>query len=168
MAMLIAGGAIVAAAALVVALTTLGGSSSGNAATGSTKSTGPGAGTRSKKGSHKASSKAPRKAPVLSPAETSVVVLNATEAEGLAHRTASELQQNGYSQATAMNGKPPGQSQVSVVEYASGHRAEAAGVARSAGVTQVQPVEAAVTALAGSADVVVIVGADKDREASSP
>jgi hypothetical protein len=35
-------------------------------------------------------------------------------------------------------------------------------------VTHVLPVEAAVTALAGSANVVVIVGADKEKETSSP
>jgi hypothetical protein len=93
-------------------------------------------------------------------------VLNATEAEGLAHRTASALQQSGYSQATALDGKPPGSGQVSVVEYVSGHQAEAEGVARSVAVTHVEPIEAAVTALAGSANVVVIVGADK--AASSP
>ena len=75
-----------------------------------------------------------------------MAVLNATEAEGLAHRIASELQQSGYSQATALDGKPPGSGQVSVVEYASGHQAEAEGVAHSLSVTHVQPIEAAVSA----------------------
>ena len=93
-------------------------------------------------------------------------MLNATEAEGLAHRTASELQQNGYSQAAALNGRPPGSGQVTVVEYVGGHQAEAEGVARSLSVTHVLPIEAGVSALAGSANVVVIVGADK--AASSP
>jgi LytR cell envelope-related transcriptional attenuator len=166
--LLIAGVAVLAAAALAVALTALGGSSSGKAATSSTTAPSEHGGSRSKKRPHKPSPKPEPKAPLVSPAETSVAVLNATEAEGLAHRTASELQQNGYSQATALNGKPPGQDQVSVVEYASGHRAEAEAVARSAAVTRVQPLEAGVTALAGSANVVVIVGADKDKEASSP
>ena len=101
------------------------------------------------------------KAPALGPAETTVAVLNATEAEGLAQRTATTLQQNGYSQAAALYGKPPGSGQVSVVEYASGHKPEAEGVARSAEVTQVQPIESAVSALANSANVVLIVGADK-------
>jgi hypothetical protein len=167
-ALLIAGVAVVAAAAVAVALTALGGSSSGKAATSSTTAASEHGGARSKKRPHKASPKPAPKASLVSPAETSVAVLNATEAEGLAHRTASELQQNGYSQATALNGKPPGQDQVSVVEYAGGHQAEAEAVARSAAVTRVQPIEAGVTALAGSATVVVIVGADKDREASSP
>jgi hypothetical protein len=158
----------VTAAVLVVALTSLGGSPGGKAATTSAKVTTVRGVPRTKRRSHKSSSKAPSKAPAVSPAETSVAVLNATEAEGLAHRTASALQQNGYSQATALNGKPPGSGQVSVVEYVSGHQAEAEGVARSANVTHVEPIEAAVTALAGSANVVVIVGADKEKETTNP
>ena len=155
---------IVVAALAAVAVTALGGSSSGKAETASAKTAAARGGAGSKRSSHKA---APQ-VPTVSPAETTVTVLNATEAEGLAHRTASELQQNGYSEATAMNGKPPGSGLLSVVEYVGGHKAEAEGVARSADVTHVEPIEAAVTALAGSANVVVIVGADKDKEASSP
>ena len=48
-----------------------------------------------------------------------------------------------------------------VVQYSSGHQAEAEGVAHSLDVSQVQPLEPAVATLAGSASVVVIVGADK-------
>jgi hypothetical protein len=156
-------GVVVLAAAVVVALSTLGGSSSPKRATGSltTGTTVPSSSTKAKKHAHKPAVKQAPPAPTVSPAETNVAVLNATEAEGLAHRTASELQQNGYSQATALNGKPPGSGQVSVVEYASGHQAEAEAVAHSASITHVLPVEAAVTALASSASVVVIVGQDK-------
>jgi hypothetical protein len=156
--------AIVAVAAVVVALTSLGGSSKPKHGTSTTTTSASRTSTTgAKHASHKAAKPAP-KAPAVSPAETSVAVLNATEAEGLAHRTAIALQQNGYSQAEALNGKPPGSGQVSVVEYTSGHQAEAEGVARSASITHVLPIEAAVTALAGSADVVVIVGADKEHE----
>jgi hypothetical protein len=164
---LIAGGALVVAA-VVVALTSLGGSKGGRAATNAATTTAQRAATHAAKRAHKAASKPAPKAPAVSPAETTVAVLNATEAEGLARRLASTLQQNGYSQATALYGKPPGSDQVSVVEYASGHQAEAEGVAHSISVTHVLPIEAAVTALAGSANVVVIVGADKEKETSSP
>ncbi len=158
---LIAGGLIVVAAAVAVALTSLGGSSGGKV-TNTSASTAKQRGTPSStRHSHKTSPKSAAGTPAVSPAETNVAVLNATEAEGLARRTASALQQNGYSQAVALNGHPPGSGQVSVVEYASGHQAEAEAVARSASVTDVQPIEAAVTALAGSASVVLIVGADK-------
>ena len=163
MAAIIGGAVVVVAAAVVVALSTLGGSSGPKVATSSaaTNTTAHSGATQAKKYSHKAATKPAPKAPTVSPAETTVAVLNATEAEGLAHRTASALQQNGYSQAAALSGKPPGSGQVSVVEYASGHQAEAEAVARSASITHVLPIEAAVTALAGSASVVVIVGQDK-------
>ena len=120
--------AVVVAAAAVVAVTSLGASSSGKRAVAASTTVNGGASPA--KRSHKPH-KAAAKAPSVPPAETSVAVLNATEAEGLAHRTASALQQNGYSQATALQGKPPGSGQVSVVEYASGHEAEAEGVAQS-------------------------------------
>jgi hypothetical protein len=88
-------------------------------------------------------------------------VLNGTEKAGLAHHVSAELQQRGYSQAAALSGTPPGSNQVSAVQYASGHQADAEGVAHALGITQVQPLEGTVEALAGSAKVVVIVGADK-------
>jgi hypothetical protein len=90
-----------------------------------------------------------------------VAVLNGTETTGLAHRVSGELQQAGYSQAAALAGRPPGANQQTVVEYTSGHRGEAEGVARSLNVSQVQAIEPSVSSLAGSANVVVIVGADR-------
>ncbi len=155
---LIAGGLVVVAALAALAVTLLGGSSSGGKATTTSATTATGQAVTH--ASHK-SHKAVAKAPAVNPAETNVAVLNATESEGLAHRTAIQLKQGGYSQATALNGKPPGSGQVSVVEYTGGHRPEAEAVARSVSVTHVLPIEAGVTALAGSASVVVIVGADK-------
>jgi LytR cell envelope-related transcriptional attenuator len=93
--------------------------------------------------------------------ETSVTVLNGTETTGLAHRTASQLQQDGYSRATAVSGQPPGSNQTTAVEYSSGHKADAEGIAQALGVTQTQPLESTVAALAPSASVVVVVGQDK-------
>ena len=90
-----------------------------------------------------------------------MAVLNGTETTGLAHHISAELQQSGYSQATALNGRPPGANQVTVVEYASGHQAEASGVAHSL-VGDARAADGIVGgALAGSANVVVIVGHDK-------
>jgi hypothetical protein len=103
------------------------------------------------------------------PAETDVIVLNGTEATGLAARVASQLQQGGYSQAAARYGRPPGANDATVVEYASGHQADAEGVAHSLSVSHVQPVEQAVAALSGGAKVVVIVGADQvEQSTTSP
>jgi hypothetical protein len=89
-----------------------------------------------------------------------VTVLNGTETEGLAHRTAAELQRRGYSQAVALGGKPTGANQATVVEYAPSERKDAEDVARTLSVSTVQPLEESVSALADSAQVVVIVGAN--------
>jgi LytR cell envelope-related transcriptional attenuator len=160
--MMIVGGLIVLAAVVVGAVTALGGSSGGKTKTPATVNTATRTTATQPVHTHKtAASKPAAKTSALSPAETTVAVLNATETEGLAGRTASALQQSGYSQAAAVYGKPPGSGQVSIVEYASGHQAEAESVAHSAEVTHVQPIEAAVAALASSANVVLIVGADK-------
>jgi LytR cell envelope-related transcriptional attenuator len=156
----IVGGVVIGVAALVFALTSLGGSSSGKGATTSTSTTGKHVAKAHGKSSSTRSSSKPA-AGAASPAETSVAVLNGTETSGLAHRISEQLHQGGYSQATALNGRPPGANQVTVVEYASGHRADAAGVASALGVGQAQPMEATVSSLAGSATVVVIVGLDK-------
>jgi hypothetical protein len=90
-----------------------------------------------------------------------VAVLNGTETTGLAHNISGNLRQSGYTQATALNGRPPGANQVTVVEYTRGHEADAQGVARSLDVSRVQPIEASTASLSGSAAVVVIVGLDK-------
>jgi hypothetical protein len=160
---LVVGGVVAAGAAAAIALGAVGGSSKHKTTSTDTTLTSARRSHRqvAPPATHKVTPNPTPKAPTVSPAETNVAVLNATEAEGLAHRTASALQQNGYSQATALNGRPPGSGQVSVVEYASGHQAEAEGVARSLTISHVLPIEAGVTALAGSADVVVIVGADR-------
>jgi hypothetical protein len=93
-------------------------------------------------------------------AAMTVTVLNGTETEGLAHRTAAALQRRGYSQAVALGGKPTGANQATVVEYAPGERRDAEDVARAVSVSTVQPLEESVSALADSAQVVVIVGAN--------
>jgi hypothetical protein len=96
---------------------------------------------------------------------TYVVVLNGTGVTGLAHQVSGQLHQSGYSQATALAGRPAGTNQVTVVEYTGGHRADAQGVARSLGLTRTQPIEASVASLSGSAPVVVVVGADRASSA---
>lgn len=156
-------GVLAAAAAIALVLSSGGGSSHAKSAATASTSTVANAGGTHAKAHRRASTTASTKAApaAANPAETNVAVLNGTETTGLAHRVSGALQQRGYSQAAALNGRPPGANQTSVVEYASGHQAEAQGVARSLAVTQVQPIEAAVASLAGAAKVVVIVGADK-------
>jgi hypothetical protein len=148
---------LVVAVAIVVALTSLGGSKRPRAATTAASTTSAQGAAKHAKAHHKTTTVA---APANA-AEIQVAVLNGTETTGLAHRVSSELQQVGYSQAGALNGSPPGSNQVTVVEYAGGHQGDAESVAHSLSVTHVQPLESGVTSLAGSASVVVIVGADK-------
>ena len=142
---MIIGGVLVGVAAIVLVVSSIGGGSSSNSTTGAASTTaaraaGTGGG---------------------SAANLRVVVLNGTATNGLAHLVAGELRQHGYSRAAPLGGRPAGANQVTVVEYAGGHRTEAQAVARSVHATQVQPIEGAVSSLAGSASVVVIVGADR-------
>ncbi len=97
--------------------------------------------------------------PASNPSETHVVVLNATETAGLATRLAGDLQQSGYTLATALDGQPSGRS-TTVVEYAPGHRADARHVAQTLGVSRTQPLESSIGLDGGSAMVVVIAGSD--------
>jgi hypothetical protein len=148
------------AAAAVLLVKSLGGSSGGSSGATSTAANT----TRASSGHHaKGHAKAPVRAsaPTTNPAETVVDVLNATATTGLAHRVAGDLQRSGYSQATALAGQPPGANQVTLVEYASGHQGDAEGVARSISASHVQPLESSIAAMAPSASVVVIVGADR-------
>jgi len=155
----IAGVVLVAVAAVVLAVVALGGGSSARKGSTASATATPASGSHA--GSSGAGHSSRGRSGAGNAAETSVVVLNGTETNGLAHRLAGQLHQSGYSRATALSGRPPGANQASVVEYASGHKGAAEGVARSLGVSQTQPLEAAVASLAGAAPVVVIVGLDK-------
>jgi LytR cell envelope-related transcriptional attenuator len=163
---LIVGGVIVGVAVLVAVLLSLGGGSkharTGTSGSATTSSSGVG-GQAKKKHTRTSSggSSSQADAGAANPAETSVVVLNGTGTAGLAHRVSGELRQGGFARASALNGRPPGANQVTVVEYASGHQADAQSVAQALGVSQAQPMEGTVSSLAGSATVVVIVGLDK-------
>jgi hypothetical protein len=148
---------LVVAVAIAVALTSLSGSKSPRAATTAATTTSAQGVAKHAKAHHKTT---PAAAPANA-AEIQVAVLNGTETTGLAHRVSGELQQAGYSQAGALNGSPPGPNQVTLVEYAGGHQGDAESVAHSLAASHVQPLESGVASLAGTASVVVIVGADK-------
>lgn len=150
----------VVAAVVVVILAVGGGSAAHTASTASSTTTAHHAASKHSK-AHTHHVPVEPSAPAATPAETSVAVLNGTETNGLAHAISSNLRENGYVQATALDGRPPGANQVTVVEFTKGHRADAEGVARSLSVTRVQPMEAVAASLSGAATVVVIVGLDK-------
>jgi hypothetical protein len=154
------GAGVVVVAVLAVVLLTKGGSSPTKSAGTSSSLVASGGQAPPKR----KPAKVPRKpAKTTPPAETNVVVLNGTEETGLAARMASELQQDGYSQAGAKFGRPPGANEATVVEYASGHQADAEGLAHTLSVSHVQPIEQAVSTLAPGAMVVVIVGANRSK-----
>jgi hypothetical protein len=154
---LIVGGVVVAVVVIVVLVLSLGGGSKGGSSSPSA-STPPSTSGATKTTTHASGGS---QTAGVSPSQTEVVVLNGTGTTGLAHRVSGELQQHGYSKATALDGTPPGTNQVTVVEYSSGHRAEAQSVASSIGAGAPQPVEGTVASMADAAPVVVIVGLDK-------
>ena len=158
--MLIGGAVVIGVVAVVLVVSSLG-SSSGTSPTTATTTTTHSSARHTHTGTSASTHPSEASAPAVSPAEAQVAVLNGTSTPNLAHRLSASLQQSGYSQATPLNGTPPGSHQATVVEYSSGHRAEAAQVAQALGVTQVQPIEAAVAPLAGSSTVIVIAGLDK-------
>jgi hypothetical protein len=161
-AVLIGGAVVIGVVAVVLIVSSLGSSSSsGTGATTATTTTTAAKARHTTTSTPASSHPSETAAPLVSPAEAQVAVLNGTGTPNLAHRLSASLQQSGYSQATPLNGTPPGSHQTTIVEYTSGHRAEAEQVARALGVTQVQPIEAAVSPLAGSSTVVVIAGLDK-------
>ena len=155
---LIVVGAVVAVLALLLVAGVFSGGSSSPARTAGVRATPGTAPTRRASAKHHSTAGT---AGAANASEIAVVVLNGTETAGLAHRTASELVGRGYSKAVALSGKPEGSNQVSAVEYTSGHHADAAAVARSLGISTVQPVEGSTAGLAGSAAVAVVLGQDK-------
>ena len=76
-------------------------------------------------------------------------------------RVGDQIQLEGSTEVMLVTAVNTGANQLTVVEYTTGHQADAEGVARSLGAPRAQPMEAAVASLAGSAKVVVVVGADK-------
>ncbi len=165
---LIAGAAAVCAIVAVLAFAVLGlgdsGTSSAKTSTSSAAAPAPAPASTARMRPRRT---APAQAPAVSPAETQVAVINGTGTAGLAHRLAASLQQSGYSQATPLDGVPPGTRQTTVVQYTSGHHAEASGVARALGVSQVQPIEASVSPLVGASTVVVVAGLNSATPAGS-
>jgi hypothetical protein len=99
--------------------------------------------------------------PAANPSELSVAVVNGTSTNYLAHHLAADLQQSGYTRAVASSAVPPGTHATTVVQYASGHRADGQAVAKALDVTRVQPMEASTASLVSHATVVVLAGADQ-------
>jgi hypothetical protein len=107
---------------------------------------------------HAAPDRPTHRAPAVRPADVTVAVLNATTVPGLAASLRDRLTAAGF------RGGPiddfADHLNASAVQYAPGHRGEAAAVGRELHVSRREPVAADARALAGEAPVVVIAGAD--------
>jgi LytR cell envelope-related transcriptional attenuator len=101
--------------------------------------------------------------PAIDPATVTVAVLNGTQVTGLASSTGQKVSAAGFrlgNVATASQSTPRTES---VVLYRPGQSRQARAVARKLDISQIEPLSSTdpSAALAGAANVVVIVGADK-------
>jgi hypothetical protein len=145
---LLAGVLVVAVLAVVLVTSVLG--SGGKAVNAeSTRGAAPRSSARTRGGSSS-----------IANASLRVVVLNATQTNGLAAKVAGNLKSRGYSQAAALYGTPKGTYPTTMVQYAGGHASEATGVADALKVASddVRPLQPEVAPLSGGAPVAVIVG----------
>jgi hypothetical protein len=103
------------------------------------------------------------------PATVSVSVLNGTETNNLAHHLAASLSEKGYTNANPLDGHPPGTYPKTLVEYTSGHRADALNIAKLLELpsSEVQTMQASTQQLVGGAAVAVITGVDEATKFSS-
>jgi hypothetical protein len=108
----------------------------------------------------KTSAKSHRTFPAIDPSTVTVAVLNSTQVTGLASRIGQKVSTAGFrlgNVATASQN----QRAESAVLYRPGSSRQARAVARKLGISQIEPVDAQSSALAGAANVIVVVGADK-------
>jgi hypothetical protein len=138
---LIAGGvAILGIGAIVLINETVGGGG-GDGTAKKTISSGPGGG-----------------APIA-PGAVTVAVLNGTDTPGLAAKVGDDVQANGFKLGPITNSESG--YEFTTAMYTRGHRREAEAVAKSLGLKRVKLMSHAIRALAGSANVAVVVGADR-------
>jgi LytR cell envelope-related transcriptional attenuator len=103
--------------------------------------------------------KRPHRHGALAPGHITVSVLNGTAVPGLAAKVSETVHENGFKRGTI--GTSRKQYQQTVVMFGGGEKRQAERVAHVLGVTPVQRIDHATRAVAGSADVAVIAGADR-------
>jgi len=92
--------------------------------------------------------------------QVTVSVLNGTTVPGLARRISNDLRGAGFRRGRTDNATEQARAE-SVVFYADGSERAARAVGEELGIGQRQPITGDASALAGNADVVVVLGADK-------
>jgi hypothetical protein len=148
---LAAGAAVIVAAGTLGALQLIGDDETSG---GNRSSRGDG----ERRGGERNNDRAPR-APV-DPAQVTVAVLNGTTIAGLAAQVGEEARADGFTLGTVTNAAATDQDRSKVL-YRSGQKNAARAVADRLGIHSTGPVDALSRELAGSFDVVVLVGADR-------
>jgi hypothetical protein len=96
----------------------------------------------------------------VEPSQVTVAVLNGTTVQGLAAQVAEEATANGFTPGTTGNAARVDQAESEVL-YRSGQARAARAVANRLGINKTGPVDSVNQEIAGSFDVVVLVGADR-------
>jgi len=96
----------------------------------------------------------------VSRSKTTVAVLNGTTVNGLASGVADKITQSGFKKGSVTNAADQ-QTVETTVLYDSGERAAGREVARVLKVSAIKPIDAGTRAIAGNAQVVVLVGSDQ-------
>jgi hypothetical protein len=96
----------------------------------------------------------------VDPASVTVAVLNGTTIAGLAAQVGEEARADGFTLGTVTNAARTDQARSEVL-YRKGQKNAATSVARRLGISGTAPVDPLSSELAGSFDVVVLVGADR-------
>jgi LytR cell envelope-related transcriptional attenuator len=100
--------------------------------------------------------------PNVNPSSVTVAVLNGTTIAGLAALVGEEARADGFTIGTVTNAAQTNQTK-SEVSYRAGQRNAAAAVAKKLDITTIKPVDPLSADLAGSFDVLVLVGADRSK-----
>jgi hypothetical protein len=98
--------------------------------------------------------------PSIDPAQVTVAVLNGTTVQGLAAQVAEEARADGFTPGTTGNAARIDQTESQVL-YRPGQARAAQAVANRLGIKKTGPVDSVNREIAGSFDVVVLVGADR-------
>ena len=96
----------------------------------------------------------------LDPSTIEVAVLNGTSISGAAESVSDSVEQAGFQIGNVANATEQTSAE-SAVLFAEGARSAAGEVGRELGISQLEPVDTDTQDLAGTADVVVVVGADQ-------
>jgi hypothetical protein len=106
--------------------------------------------------------KSPSGATNVNPSSVTVAVLNGTTIAGLAAVVGEEARGDGFTLGTVTNAAQTNQAKSEVL-YRNGQKNAAAAVARKLKISTTKPVDPLSADLAGSFDVVVLVGADRSQ-----